>query len=112
MRIALTGSSGFIGSHILTDLVVHGHEVSAVVRDDTEAEVVRAKGAKATVVDLYDHGELVKVLRDADGAVHTDITENSAIDAPTMVAWKPPLQDLDHGCEKPVGGRAGAHGHG
>jgi hypothetical protein len=29
VNIALTGGTGFVGSHILTDLVPHGHEVTA-----------------------------------------------------------------------------------
>ena len=71
MNIALTGSTGFVGSHILTELVGHGHEVTAVVRDEAQADVVRARGATPTVVDLYDLPALVKVLTDLDGAVHT-----------------------------------------
>ena len=37
MNVALTGSSGFIGSHVLTDLVAHGHEVTALVRSEKDA---------------------------------------------------------------------------
>ena len=33
MNIALTGSSGFVGSHVLAELVAHGHEVTALVRE-------------------------------------------------------------------------------
>ena len=54
MKIALTGATGFIGSHILTELQSHGHEVIALVRDDTEAASVTARGATAAIVDLYD----------------------------------------------------------
>jgi NAD dependent epimerase/dehydratase family len=32
MKVALTGATGFIGSHVLTDLDKHGHEVMALVR--------------------------------------------------------------------------------
>ena len=32
MKVALTGATGFIGSHILTELREHGHEVTALVR--------------------------------------------------------------------------------
>jgi nucleoside-diphosphate-sugar epimerase len=135
MKIALTGSTGFVGSHILTELVTHGHDVIAAVRDEEEAAIVAGRGAKPTVVDLYDRPALVKLLTDSDGAVHTaspgdassadldsavidaaidafgtsgkryvhisglwiygnntDITENSPLDAPAMVAWKVPLQ--------------------
>ena len=47
MNVALTGATGFIGSHILTELLEHGHEVTALVRDDDQAERVAARGADA-----------------------------------------------------------------
>jgi nucleoside-diphosphate-sugar epimerase len=71
MKIALTGATGFIGSHILTELVSNGHEVVALVRDDTDAATVAARGATPEVVDLYDRTAVVKRFSDADGAVHT-----------------------------------------
>ncbi|MEA2471396.1 MAG: hypothetical protein QOE38_2395 [Thermoleophilaceae bacterium] len=71
MRVALTGATGFIGSHVLAELQKHGHEVTALVRDDAQADVVAARGATATVVDLYDRPAVVSVLRAADGAIHT-----------------------------------------
>jgi nucleoside-diphosphate-sugar epimerase len=71
MKIALTGATGFIGSHILTELQAHGHEVTALVRDDAEVEAVTARGATAAVVDLYDRPGVVKLFSDVDGAVHT-----------------------------------------
>jgi nucleoside-diphosphate-sugar epimerase len=71
MHIALTGATGFIGSHILTELLEHDHEVTALVRDVTEAELVATRGAKAAVVDLYDRPGVVKLFSDSDGAVHT-----------------------------------------
>jgi nucleoside-diphosphate-sugar epimerase len=71
MRVALTGSTGYVGSHILRDLLDHGHEVVALVRDGAQSDVVTAQGAKAEVVDLYDRPTVAKLLRDSDGAVHT-----------------------------------------
>jgi nucleoside-diphosphate-sugar epimerase len=71
MRVALTGATGFIGSHVLAELHERGHEVSALVRDDAQADVVAARGATRTVVDLYDRPTVVSVLSDADGAIHT-----------------------------------------
>jgi nucleoside-diphosphate-sugar epimerase len=71
MRVALTGSTGFIGSHILRELLDHGHEVTALVRDDAQSDVVTAQGAKAEVVDLYDRPGVVQLFADAGGAVHT-----------------------------------------
>jgi nucleoside-diphosphate-sugar epimerase len=71
MKIALTGATGFVGSHILTELHSHGHEVIALVRDDAQAASVAANGAAPAIADLYDVAAVVKVFSDADGAVHT-----------------------------------------
>jgi nucleoside-diphosphate-sugar epimerase len=71
MKVALTGATGFIGSHVLTDLYKHGHDVTALVRDDDQADIVAARGANPTVVDLYDRPRVVSLFRDADGAIHT-----------------------------------------
>jgi nucleoside-diphosphate-sugar epimerase len=135
MKIALTGATGFMGSHVLAELLSHGHEVVALVRDDAEAASVAARGASPAVVDLYDRPAVVKLFTDAHGAVHTaspgdttsadldgavvdaaieafagtgkpfidigglwiygdntDITEESPLKAPGMVAWKPPIE--------------------
>ena len=70
-KVALTGATGFIGSHVLAELLDHGHEVTALVRDDAQADVVAARGAKPAVVDLYDRPAVVAQLNEADGAIHT-----------------------------------------
>lgn len=69
MNVALTGATGFIGSHILSELQEHGHEVTGLVRDDPET--IAARGGTPAVVDLYDPAALVSLLRDADAAIHT-----------------------------------------
>jgi nucleoside-diphosphate-sugar epimerase len=135
MKVALTGATGFIGSHVLDELQKYGHEVTALVRSDAQAEVVAARGAIPAVVDLYDRPAVAGLLGDADGAIHTAspgdatsadldaavadaaiaalvgtgkpyiqvsgmwiyganpaITENSPINAPAMVAWKPAIE--------------------
>src|SRR5215216_5099334 len=71
MKVALTGATGFIGSHVLTDLDKHGHEVLALVRNDDQADSVAARGAAPTVVDLYDRPAVLQVLSKADGVIHT-----------------------------------------
>jgi nucleoside-diphosphate-sugar epimerase len=134
MHVALTGATGFIGSHVLAELREHGHEVTALVRDEAQADLVAARGATPVILDLYDRPSLVSALRSADGAVHnaspgdatsanldsavvdaaieafdgtdkpyvhisgqwifgnnTAITEESPVDAPALVAWKPPI---------------------
>jgi nucleoside-diphosphate-sugar epimerase len=71
MKVALTGATGFIGSHVLGELKEHGHQVTALVRNESDAETVTANGATPLVVDLYDRPAIVQALSDADGAIHT-----------------------------------------
>jgi nucleoside-diphosphate-sugar epimerase len=71
MHVALTGATGFIGSHILIELREHGHDVTALVRNQDQAQVVAARGASPAVVDLYDRPAVVSRLRNADAAIHT-----------------------------------------
>src|SRR3954462_10308939 len=56
MKVTLTGATGFIGSHVLTELEEHGHEVTALVRGE---------------VDLYDRRAVASLLNEADAAIHT-----------------------------------------
>ena len=71
MKVVLTGVTGFIGSHVLADLHKHGHEVTALVRDDAQADTVAARGATPAVVDLYDRPTVARLLGNADGVIHT-----------------------------------------
>ena len=71
MKIALTGATGFVGSHLLKELHEHGHQVTALVRDETQAGAVADAGATPAVVDLYDRPAVASLLGKADGAIHT-----------------------------------------
>lgn len=71
MKVALTGATGFIGSHVLAELHEHGHEVTALVRDSAQADIVAARGATPVVADLYDRPSVANLLAVADGAIHT-----------------------------------------
>jgi nucleoside-diphosphate-sugar epimerase len=71
MKVVLTGATGFIGSHVLAELHEHGHEVTALVRDGAQADIVAARGATPVVADLYDRPAVAGLLGKADGAIHT-----------------------------------------
>ncbi len=71
MKVVLTGATGFVGSHVLTELRHHGHDVTAPVRDARQADIVAGHGATPVMVDLYDSAQVASVLREADGAIHT-----------------------------------------
>jgi nucleoside-diphosphate-sugar epimerase len=71
MNVTLTGATGFIGSHVMAELQEHGHEVTALVRGDTQSGIVAQRGATAVVVDLSDRAAVASLLNDADAAIHT-----------------------------------------
>ena len=71
MKVTLTGSAGFIGSRIQTDLQEHGHEVTALVRDDAQPDSVATIGATPAAVDLNDRPAVTSKFGSAHGAIHT-----------------------------------------
>ena len=89
MKVALTGATGFIGSHVLTELHSHGHEVTALIRDDAQADLVKARGGTPIVIDLYDRPAVTSVLSGMDGAIHTaspNDTTSAALDTAVVDA--------------------------
>lgn len=71
MKVALTGATGFVGSHILSDLHQHGHQVITLVRGKSQADTATVNGATPIVVDLDDRPAVESVLSQADAGVHT-----------------------------------------
>jgi 2-alkyl-3-oxoalkanoate reductase len=54
MRVFLAGASGAIGRPLVRKLTAAGHEVTGMTRSETRAEEIRAGGADAAVVDVFD----------------------------------------------------------
>jgi nucleoside-diphosphate-sugar epimerase len=71
MKVALTGATGFIGSHILTELQEHGHDVTALIHDASQTDTVAEHGATPVAVDLYDRAAVGRLLGSADATIHT-----------------------------------------
>jgi uncharacterized protein YbjT (DUF2867 family) len=71
MKVTLTGATGFIGSHIVSELQAHGHDVTALVRGAAQADVAADRSAAAIVTDLYDRSAVARQLAGADAAIHT-----------------------------------------
>src|SRR5215213_414799 len=68
MIAVVTGSSGFIGSHLVDALLARGHTVRALVREDTPTAALDPR-VQRSVVDLLDD----RSVREADawdGATH------------------------------------------
>jgi nucleoside-diphosphate-sugar epimerase len=54
MRIFVAGGAGVIGRQLVPQLLHAGHDVVATTRDPRRAEWLRANGAEAVLLDVYD----------------------------------------------------------
>ncbi|WP_034916794.1 SDR family oxidoreductase [Erwinia sp. 9145] len=78
MRVFLTGATGFIGSHILPELLAAGHQVIGMTRSDAGAQSLKAAGAEAFFGTLEDPESLRDAASRADAVIHTAFDHNFA----------------------------------
>ncbi|AXF64633.1 MULTISPECIES: SDR family oxidoreductase [unclassified Leclercia] len=71
MRVFLTGASGFIGSRILTELLMAGHQVTGLARSESSAQALIAAGAEVHRGTLDDPDTLAAGAHGADAVIHT-----------------------------------------
>lgn len=69
MRIALTGATGFVGSHLLDALVARGDDLRCIVRRAPPASLV-ASGAAVVLAQLDDVAALGSAVDGVDAVVH------------------------------------------
>ena len=78
MKILVTGSTGFIGSHLIEQLVKEGHEVRALVRDEERNSNAKVEAMnlleklKVEIVwgDLLDAKSLIGAVKGVEGIFH------------------------------------------
>jgi nucleoside-diphosphate-sugar epimerase len=65
MRVFVAGASGAVGRPLVERLLAAGHEVTGMTRSSGSAEAIRATGARAAVVDVFDREALTEAVAEA-----------------------------------------------
>lgn len=76
MRVFLTGATGFIGTHIIPELLQAGHQVIGVTRSEQGAETLCAAGVEPFMGTLEDPAGLARGAAQADGVIHCAFDHN------------------------------------
>ncbi|MCB1125504.1 MAG: NAD-dependent epimerase/dehydratase family protein [Verrucomicrobiae bacterium] len=66
----VTGATGFIGANLVHELNAAGHEVKALVREDSDLRGLDGAEFEAVRADLQDHAALAEVIRGCDWCFH------------------------------------------
>jgi nucleoside-diphosphate-sugar epimerase len=66
MRLAVTGATGFVGSHLLDAAVAAGHEVAALTRREQPAR----ESVTWVAGDLHNRAGLERLVDGADALIH------------------------------------------
>ena len=71
MKIFVSGATGFIGIQLVKRLREEGHEVHALYRSETKAQLIRQPGVKLFKGDILDPKSLEQALEGCEEAYHT-----------------------------------------
>ena len=69
-KIAVTGATGFLGSHLCERLIGEGYQVSILARDEDKARVFEGRVAKTIIGDIADKNAVAELVAGNDIVVH------------------------------------------
>lgn len=83
MRVLVTGGTGFLGSHIVEQLIAHGDEVLALARKTSDITQLKTTGARIVLGDVEDYDSLLLAVKGVDVVYHA-----AARVTPGWGSWK------------------------
>lgn len=78
MRIFVTGATGFIGSHVVKELIAAGHKVQGLARSDVGAQALNAVGAEVQQGSLENIESLKTGTTASDAVIHLGMSLDSS----------------------------------
>ncbi len=85
MQVFVTGANGFVGSHIVWELLHRGHEVTALVGADIDNHLLAGMPVKVRDFDLRDRASVRSALDGAEAIIHS---------AACYAFWKPDPREI------------------
>ena len=70
MQVFVTGSTGFVGNHVLHELVDKGHQVRALVRPGSEHKLKRPDDVETIPGTVEEVADLVQGMQGCDAIIH------------------------------------------
>jgi nucleoside-diphosphate-sugar epimerase len=70
MKALVTGATGFVGSHLVDELLRRGDTVTALARSPEKAVALQARGVRVVAGHLHDSAALVQAARGQDVVFH------------------------------------------
>jgi len=100
MRVFLTGATGYIGSAVADALQSAGHDVTGLARSDKAEQQLRSRGIRVWRGTLENAKELAAPAGNADGVIHTALSNDAGAGLYDTAAVEAMLRALD-GTGKP-----------
>jgi NADH dehydrogenase len=70
MKVLVTGSTGFVGNHVLNGLLEGGHQVVALLRPGSEHKLKRPDEVEVTFGDVTEIADLKEGMQGCDAVIH------------------------------------------
>lgn len=70
MKVFVTGGTGFVGNHVLDELVEKGHQVRALVRPGSEYKLKRPDEVESTPGKVEEPADLIQGMQGCDAVIH------------------------------------------